>query len=176
MPAKADADELPALRAEVTALRQELAAVRSQHRLECGSSSSVDELEAVEACDLPPAATREASSSKISGKGKMSMSVLQLEGDARGHIDWLQPSPSCTGARNMLSASLTCPTATADRAVGHMCRCAEASAHHWLAHDDGRHVAAVGITPTDMIVQWLELNRACAQPPAPHAHIAPLEG
>lgn len=40
MPAKADADELPALRAEVTALRQELAAVRSQHRLECGSSSS----------------------------------------------------------------------------------------------------------------------------------------
>ena len=101
---------------------------------------------------------------------------LQLEGDGRRHIDWLQPSPSCTGARNMLSASLTCPAATADRAVGHMCRCAEASAHHLLAHGDARHVAAVADTPDHMIVQWLELNRACAQPPAPHARTPALKG
>ena len=47
---------------------------------------------------------------------------------------------------------------------------------HWPAHSNARHVAAVGITSNDMIVQWLELNRACAQPPAPHVHIAPLEG
>ena len=101
---------------------------------------------------------------------------LQLEGDVRAHIDCLQPSLSCTGAPDVLSASLTCSTGSADRATRHMCRSTEASAHHWLAHSDARHVAEVGDTPNAMIVQWLELNRGCAQPPALHAHTAVLEG
>ena len=91
-------------------------------------------------------------------------------------LSWLHEPRDMAAGRCMHPHQLTSPTATADRAMGHMCRCTEASAHHLLAHGDARHVAAVSDTPNDMIVQWLELNRACAQPPAPHVHIAPLEG
>ena len=49
---------------------------------------------------------------------------LQLEGDVRDVIDSLQSLPSCMEAADVLSASPTCPTASADRGVRHMCRIA----------------------------------------------------
>ena len=52
--------------------------------------------------------------------------VLQLQGDVQDVPDSLQPLPSCMEASDVLSASPTCPTATADRGVRHICRSTEA--------------------------------------------------
>ena len=51
---------------------------------------------------------------------------LRLEGDVRDVTGSLQPLPSCMEAADVLSASLTCPTGTADRGVRHICRSTEA--------------------------------------------------
>ena len=138
-------------------------------------------------CAQPPALHVHTASSRPEARHVVQMACGQPMCLQHDSCSWRAMFGHILAASSHRRAALVLPTCSRPRSHApqavqieprdtYVCRSTEASAHHWLAHDDARHVAEVGDTPNDMIVQWLELNRACAQPPALHAHTVALEG